>query len=447
MSQKRYPIKDTFSYPKEDTMTDAPSTNSFKSLNSTNPNPAPAQNVNVTPNKVGGIRGEVTRKEAGAKVDRSKNQLENYDAAFQAALEAELYPNGRPGPIEKKTDESKQNKVKLELPNPASNKKESLLENEMPKNKLAETKTEETKPAQAMHKVKVNGVEKEVTTEELVKNYQIQEAAQKSLEKQRLKEKETESKLAALEAAMAELNKNPFEYAQQVAAKNNPQAVEEWAQQQVMKKIQEDLMKTNPDYAKSIEFENMKKELEARRNAENTAKQQAEAEQLKKMEEDYANQFLKDTLDVLMEENLMDKDYKVAENNKQTNLLITNQIAYYIQQGLNQGLKLTPKDVIGQVKQDYSNYINTFLVNLPLDQLEGNLSPEFLDKVRQLNLSKLKTPSNPIARKNVVKQVKKQSARQNVNLQRDPMTNRQNALQAWKKNIADGKIPNINDQG
>lgn len=76
--------------------------------------------------------------------------------------------------------------------------------------------------------------------------------------------------------------------------------------------------------------------------------------------------------------------------NEQANAMIRGQMAHYLQMGINEGIQLSPEDVFDQVKTDYQHYVMTTMQNLSMEQLEKVVPEAFLNKVRDLNLSKLK---------------------------------------------------------
>lgn len=243
------------------------------------------------------------------------------------------------------------------------------------------------------HKVKVKGVEKELNWDEFQKMAQKGFGADELFEQTAKTKKEMEAEKNLVEAAKKELIQALSELKGNTAGTLKALGIDPkaFAEQLIMDEI---LETTNPDKAKA-----MKWEAEQKRKAEIADQQRKAAEEAatKEAEATYLNTFTNDCVKVM-------KDHKMYTENSKNNLLITKQIAYYIEQGLHNNLALTPADVIDQVKKDAAEYVPSLYMSLSDEELESSMPKELLDRIRQINIKKIKTPeSKPVGKVNVPK--------------------------------------------
>lgn len=95
---------------------------------------------------------------------------------------------------------------------------------------VTEEEVEETEPEETLYRVKVDGEEYDVNTEELIKNYQLEKSAQKRLQEAAEQRKELSSKEASLEQERQKYAQVLQVYEQQLAQPQQAMSQEQLAQ-------------------------------------------------------------------------------------------------------------------------------------------------------------------------------------------------------------------------
>ena len=217
-------------------------------------------------------------------------------------------------------------------------------------------------------KVKVDKEELEVDESELIKGYQKAKAADKRMHEAAMLRKQAED-------ALKLLNENPKEALKKLK-KANPKlraALEEV----LYEDIQFDGM--TEEQRELHEYREREKERKAQEEQAAKEKQEAElnakAEQIKKK---WSEQFIQ----TLETSGLPKTEFTIAR------------MAYYMQQGLRNGVNLDPGDVAEQVRDELMEMSKSLFASDDGSTIE-KLLPDIATKLRQKDLAKLKQPATP----------------------------------------------------
>ncbi len=223
-------------------------------------------------------------------------------------------------------------------------------------------------PAQTqarMFKVKVNGQEKEIPEDVMIRDYQTREAADKRFQEAAEMKKSAES-------FMQRLKSNPIEALKDPSLGHD---VRKLAEEYLVAQIQEEMM--DP---KDRELRDLKKYKEGKDAEEMTAKEQAEAERKEVLRTQYADEYQEGIIQALETSGLPRTPFTVRK------------MAYYMAEGLKRELNLSPKDVLPLVKEDYMEEHKHFFSALDGESLIDFVGKENADKLRKHDLARLKRP-------------------------------------------------------
>lgn len=223
-------------------------------------------------------------------------------------------------------------------------------------------------PAQAqarMFKVKIDGQEKEVPEDELLRDYQTREAANKRFQEAAEMKKQAEG-------FFKRLKDNPLEVLKDPAIGHD---VRKLAEEYLVAQLQEEMM--DP---KDRELRDLKKFKEAK-EAEEQERQRAEEEAKNaEIQAKYAEEYSAGIIEALETGSLPKTPFTVRK------------MAYYMAEGLKRGHNLTPKDVVPLVREDYIEDQKHFFSALDGQSMLDFLGKENADKLRKHELAKLKRP-------------------------------------------------------
>ena len=228
----------------------------------------------------------------------------------------------------------------------------------------AEVNPEQTsEPEPQSFKVKINGEEKDVNLEELLKGYSTSRAShEKFQEASRLKSK--------MDLIMENFSKDPVKGLTEFGIDPN-----ELAFKLVSEQIDAEML--TPE-------ETAQNELQSK-----FEKQQKELEELKGEKE-------KSQLDSLTEKYVTDYETKITNilNNSKLpkNAETVKRIADYMYQSLESGFDLTENHIVDLVKEDYHMAIKSFLGESEPEALIEFLGNDAISRIRKHDLQKIKTP-------------------------------------------------------
>ena len=211
-------------------------------------------------------------------------------------------------------------------------------------------------------KVKVQDQEREVTEDELVRNYQLREASNAKFEEANAMRQQ------AAQLAKILQDGDPRELFRKLG--KDPRAL---AEQWLAEALEEEML--DP---KDKEVRQLKRQLADKEATEKAARDQQERAQHEQLKQHYQANLQKDILEVLDTAGLPKSSRTVAR------------IAYYMQQGLHNDVELSPRDVVDLVRQDYIQEIQDLTGNLDGDKLLALLGKDVPEKLRKHELAKLK---------------------------------------------------------
>lgn len=240
--------------------------------------------------------------------------------------------------------------------------------------------------------IDVDGEKMKVPLAELKLGYQRRQAADRRFE-------EAASMRREVESAVKAFNENPVEGLKRLKAteyfQQNPNALVEligedaftsFAEETLWQKIQrEKKLQENPhevhaeEYKKKLEeYERREREAkEAAEKQERTQKEQAEiAEVRTKLEREISDNLSKSSLPATPE--------TVAR------------YARIYRAALAQGYNPAPEDIVAKVEESYMGELQKLVQNLPDDQASKFLGDDFLKKIRQADLGKLRQPARSV---------------------------------------------------
>lgn len=215
-----------------------------------------------------------------------------------------------------------------------------------------------------MYKVKVDGQEREVSEDDLIKNYSLGQGAQKRMEEAAMSKKEA-----------AEIMR---------LFKNNPKAAmqhlgidaRKFAEQTINDEMREAMM--DP---KDREIRDWKTKAETFENERRQAQETYEKEQAEAEINRHAQSIQGEIINVLETAGLPKTERTIGR------------IVYYMQSALQAGYNVMPKDVIDQVKADYRHDINSMLGGLPEEVLETFLGQDMVRKIAKTTVKAEKKPT------------------------------------------------------
>lgn len=218
-------------------------------------------------------------------------------------------------------------------------------------------------PAPNLHKVKVDGAEMEIPYDELIRDYQTRKASDKAFREGAQARKEAEQLVLMLKNDPISVLKDP----------RLGHDVRKLAEEYLAAQIGDELM--DP---KDRELRDLKKwkqdQDDAKANEAKTAKEKENAE----LTAHYTQEYSTAIVDVLQAGGLPKTPTCVKR------------MAYYMNEGLKRNLDLSPKDVVGLVRDDFIAEQRELYGNSDGDTLLSLLGEDVAAKIRKHDLSRLK---------------------------------------------------------
>jgi len=241
--------------------------------------------------------------------------------------------------------------------------------------------------------IDVDGEKMKVPLAELKLGYQRRQAADRRFE-------EAASMRREVETAIHAFNENPVEGLKRLKAtdyfKQNPQALVDlvgedvfsgFAEETIWQKMQrEKRMQENPH---EVQAEEYKKKLEEYERKEREAKEKAEKEQLTQQQQVELDR-VRTTLEKEITDNLTKSELPATPET-------IARYARIYRSALAQGYNPAPEDIVAKVQESYMGELQKLVHNLPDDQASKFLGDDFIKKIRQADLSKLKQPTRSVA--------------------------------------------------
>lgn len=212
--------------------------------------------------------------------------------------------------------------------------------------------------------------------EYLTKQLQLSKAAQRAMQEKSTFEKQVgqffQDMKSNTKAKLIELGIDPKEFAAQV--------------------IEEEIKKAqmSPEQLKQMELEQELNKLREEAKAKEEEFNQRELERVRAIEFEKIDTQMTQAID---RSDLPRKPYVVRK------------MAEYMLIGANNGIDLTPEDVLPLVRQDLLGDLQEVLGSLPEDKAEEFIGKEVLNRFRKKNLAKAKQPTTPASVKSGIKDV------------------------------------------
>lgn len=214
----------------------------------------------------------------------------------------------------------------------------------------SEEKEEEPEPKK--FKVKVDGVESEVDEAELIKGYQLEQAARKRLT-------EASKQMKTLEDALRVGREEPLQLLEWLGLEP-----EKFIKEYVMNKVEES--KLSPEQRELRQLRKEKERIDAER--QEAEKQRQEAERQKHFQE---------TGDALEDEILE------ALGNMKANKHMIAQVANIMLVGLNQGKTISAKEAVARIQNDTQSLLNSALESDDVDKFINSLPREARSRLQK----------------------------------------------------------------
>lgn len=213
-----------------------------------------------------------------------------------------------------------------------------------------------------LYKVIVNGEEKEVSLEQLTKDYQLAQASHEKFRQASEYQKQMDAKLEQINALLGNAKSDPTEFMKNYLGLDP----EEYAENLLIKKLEYESL--TPEQRELQEY----RRQEAHRQ-EQLRQQQEQEEQAKKqaLYDEYVQE-----VDETVSDALKQLGYSVE---KPAPKYIISRIAEEMLAGLNRGQQLTAKQAADRVKSDYDSSLKDLVKQLDIK----DLPPELYEEVRQ----------------------------------------------------------------
>jgi len=221
-------------------------------------------------------------------------------------------------------------------------------------------------PKPIMHKVKIGGVESEVTQEQLIAQYQKGVAAEKRFQEAAKIQKQTEQFIEALTADPVKVLSNP----------NLGINFREIAENYLYEQLQQEMM--TPEQRQQREAMTELERYRAQEQQRIAQQREAKANQLR---DRYANEYTEKFTGALQETGLPKTQWTVSR------------MANYMQQALQANIDPDVKDIAALVKEDYLQEQRELFSSLDGDSLIETLGEDLAKKFRMAEVAKLKRSS------------------------------------------------------
>lgn len=225
------------------------------------------------------------------------------------------------------------------------------------------TAQETPAPNPNLHKVKIDGAELEVPYEELVSGYQTRKASDKAFREGAEIRKQAEQLVQLLKSDPISVLADP----------RLGLDVRKIAEEYLAAQIGDELM--DP---KERELRDLKKWREAREKEDNEKLTRAQQEENDRLTQEHIGSYSNGIIEALESSQLP------------KNATCVKRMAYYMHEGLKRGLELSPKDVVGLVREDFENDFRSLYGSADGEVLLGLLGEEGANKIRKHDLSRLK---------------------------------------------------------
>lgn len=219
-----------------------------------------------------------------------------------------------------------------------------------------------------MFKVKVDGADREVSEEELLRGYSHGTAAQ-----ERMRQANETRQMA--EEVLKIFKENPKEAFKRLGVDTKAFA------ENILSEHMEDAMLTD-DQREMRRLRIWESEMKAKEDA--TKAEQAAATEAK-FREEVSQQLQTSIIETLNTSGLPRNEYTVGR------------MAYYMDAAISAGFtNVSPGDIIGHVKQEYQSDVRNLLSSVPEEQLLSFLGDDFTKKTVKAHLAKVGKPKAPI---------------------------------------------------
>jgi hypothetical protein len=216
-----------------------------------------------------------------------------------------------------------------------------------------------------MHKIKIDGQDVEVTTEELIRHYGKGQAADKRFQ-------EASQMKSQAEQFIHKLKTDPLSVLQDPRIGHD---VKKLAEDYLVNQMRREAM--SPE---EIQIQEKLERLEKLERDNEETKTKAEETQAQALRDRYTQEYQKDIISALETSGLPKTEHTVKR------------MAYYLHSALEQGYELKAKDVADLVKKDYINEIKALYSNLDGNVLQEMMGEDVAKKFRATDLARLKNP-------------------------------------------------------
>lgn len=237
---------------------------------------------------------------------------------------------------------------------------DTSTDNSNQNNTPVETQAIETKK----YKVKdEDGTEIEVDEETLLRDYQIRKASDKKFREAAMMRKQAEDFIHLLKTDPRKVLSNP----------SLGLDLRRFAEEYLVEQLEEEML--DPKEKEFRKYKKMVEDQQAKEKAEKDKQDQERAEALRaKYTEDYSKQIV----EALNTSGLPKSEHTVKR------------MAYYMHEGLKNGIDLKAKDIVDLVRQDYLNEQKSLIGGLDADALIQILGEETANKIRKWDVSRVK---------------------------------------------------------
>ncbi len=214
---------------------------------------------------------------------------------------------------------------------------------------------ESSQPQPQTFKVKVDGVEKELTADELVRDYQLREASQKRFQQAAEMSKQAQAQMEALQFA----RENPIEFFRATGVN-----AKEFAEKVLLQELEESML--SPEERELRDLRNYKNKIDQEQKSQLAIKQE---QQRLALEEQTAQEIENEILEVLTTSNLKPTPRNIAK------------CAEYLLASLDEkGNRMHARDAFQRVQTNTRKEVAEHIADLTPEEMEQQF-PEFYKKL------------------------------------------------------------------
>jgi hypothetical protein len=214
---------------------------------------------------------------------------------------------------------------------------------------------ESSQPQPQTFKVKVDGVEKELTADELVRDYQLREASQKRFQQAAEMSKQAQAQMEALQFA----RENPIEFFRATGVN-----AKEFAEKVLLQELEESML--SPEERELRDLRNYKNKIDQEQKSQLAIKQE---QQRLALEEQTAQEIENEILEVLTASNLKPTPRNIAK------------CAEYLLASLDEkGNRMHARDAFQRVQTNTRKEVAEHIADLTPEEMEQQF-PEFYKKL------------------------------------------------------------------